>query len=141
MLKGFKEFIMRGNVMDLAVAVVVGAAFTAVVTSLVDNLINPLVGLLFKAESLNNALVLEVAGAQFKFGAVIGAIISFLIVAAVVYFVFVLPVNTLRTRAEERRNAGVVDEEGPVTELDVLTEIRDLLQQDTTKDSGTGKHV
>ncbi|WP_342744786.1 large conductance mechanosensitive channel protein MscL [Paramicrobacterium agarici] len=132
---------MRGNVMDLAVAVVVGAAFTAVVTSLVDNLINPLVGLLFKAESLNNALVLEVAGAQFKFGAVIGAIISFLIVAAVVYFVFVLPVNTLRTRAEERRNAGVVDEEGPVTELDVLTEIRDLLQQDTTKDSGTGKHV
>ncbi|GAB2520194.1 large conductance mechanosensitive channel [Paramicrobacterium agarici] len=141
MLKGFKEFIMRGNVMDLAVAVVVGAAFTAVVTSLVDNLINPLVGLLFKAESLNNALVLEVAGAQFKFGAVIGAIISFLIVAAVVYFVFVLPVNTLRTRAEERRNAGVVDEEAPVTELDVLTEIRDLLQQDTTKDSGTGKHV
>ncbi|WP_342777421.1 large conductance mechanosensitive channel protein MscL [Paramicrobacterium agarici] len=132
---------MRGNVMDLAVAVVVGAAFTAVVTSLVDNLINPLVGLLFKAESLNNALVLEVAGAQFKFGAVIGAIISFLIVAAVVYFVFVLPVNTLRTRAEERRNAGVVDEEAPVTELDVLTEIRDLLQQDTTKDSGTGKHV
>lgn len=138
MLKGFKEFIMRGNVMDLAVAVVVGAAFTAVVTALVDNLINPLVGLLFNAESLNEALVVTLAGAQFKFGAVIAAVISFLIVAAVVYFVFVLPVNTMRDRAEARRNAGVIDEDAPVTELDLLTEIRDLLK-DTDKESG--KHV
>ncbi len=138
MLKGFKEFIMRGNVMDLAVAVVVGAAFTAVVTALVDNLINPLIGLLFNADSLNTALIVELGGAQFKFGAVIAAVISFLVVAAVVYFAFVLPVNKLRERAEARRNAGVVDEDAPVTEIDVLTEIRDLLK---TTDKDTGKHV
>ncbi|WP_235940656.1 large conductance mechanosensitive channel protein MscL [Paramicrobacterium fandaimingii] len=129
---------MRGNVMDLAVAVVVGAAFTAVVTALVDNLINPLIGLLFNADSLNTALIVELGGAQFKFGAVIAAVISFLVVAAVVYFAFVLPVNKLRERAEARRNAGVVDEDAPVTEIDVLTEIRDLLK---TTDKDKGKHV
>lgn len=139
MLKGFKEFIMRGNVMDLAVAVVIGAAFTAVVTALVDNLINPLVGVLFNAESLEKSLIVELAGAQFKFGAIIAAVISFLIIAAVVYFVFVLPVNKLREHAEARRNAGVVDD-APVTEIDVLTEIRDLLK-DTDADKDTGKHV
>ncbi|QPZ37348.1 large-conductance mechanosensitive channel protein MscL [Microbacterium chengjingii] len=140
MLKGFKEFIMRGNVMDLAVAVVIGAAFTAVVTALVDNLINPLVGVLFNAESLEKSLIVELAGAQFKFGAIIAAVISFLIIAAVVYFVFVLPVNKLREHAEARRNAGVVDEDSPITEIDVLTEIRDLLK-DTDKDKDSGKHV
>ncbi|WP_167132292.1 large-conductance mechanosensitive channel protein MscL [Microbacterium chengjingii] len=140
MLKGFKEFIMRGNVMDLAVAVVIGAAFTAVVTALVDNLINPLVGVLFNAESLEKSLIVELAGAQFKFGAIIAAVISFLIIAAVVYFVFVLPVNKLREHAEARRNAGVVDEDTPITEIDVLTEIRDLLK-DTDKDKDSGKHV
>nr|WP_235934274.1 large conductance mechanosensitive channel protein MscL [Microbacterium chengjingii] len=131
---------MRGNVMDLAVAVVIGAAFTAVVTALVDNLINPLVGVLFNAESLEKSLIVELAGAQFKFGAIIAAVISFLIIAAVVYFVFVLPVNKLREHAEARRNAGVVDEDTPITEIDVLTEIRDLLK-DTDKDKDSGKHV
>nr|WP_244971376.1 large conductance mechanosensitive channel protein MscL [Microbacterium chengjingii] len=131
---------MRGNVMDLAVAVVIGAAFTAVVTALVDNLINPLVGVLFNAESLEKSLIVELAGAQFKFGAIIAAVISFLIIAAVVYFVFVLPVNKLREHAEARRNAGVVDEDSPITEIDVLTEIRDLLK-DTDKDKDSGKHV
>ena len=131
-IKGFKEFILRGNVIDLAVAVVIGAAFTAVVNSIVTNLFNPLIGALFRAETLDDALVLSIPTldgqtADVRFGAVIGAIITFLVVAAVVYFVFVLPMNLLKERAEARRQAGAQKAEDPETELTVLAEIRDLL--------------
>jgi large conductance mechanosensitive channel len=131
-LKGFKEFILRGNVIELAVAVVIGAAFTAVVNSIVNNLINPVIGVIFQADSLDSALVVEtptISGgvAEVRFGAVLGAIIAFLIVAVVVYFVFVLPMNTLKDRAEEKRRAGDADPAEPETELTLLSEIRDLL--------------
>ena len=146
-IKGFKEFILRGNVIDLAVAVVIGAAFTAVVNSIVNNIFNPLIGALFNAESLDDALVLSIptmdgSTADVKFGAVIGAVITFLIVAAVVYFVFVLPMNILKERAEARRQAGEQKAEDPQTELTVLAEIRDLLaeQQRATTDAPAGKH-
>ena len=73
MLKGFKEFILRGNVIDLAVAVVIGAAFTAVVNSIVENVFNPLIGAIFRADSLDSALVLSIPlpgdDAQIRFGA------------------------------------------------------------------------
>ena len=77
MLKGFREFILRGNVIDLAVAVVIGAAFTAVVNSIVANLFNPLIGALFQADSLDNAMVISIPTldgqtADVKFGAVLG---------------------------------------------------------------------
>ncbi|WP_232528953.1 large conductance mechanosensitive channel protein MscL [Mycetocola zhujimingii] len=134
LLKGFKDFIMRGNVIDLAVAVVIGAAFTAVVNSIVDRIFNPLIGALFQADSLDNALIVSVGDAELQFGAVIGAIISFLIIAAVVYFVFVLPINTMKERAEAKRKAGIVEEKAPVTEIDVLTEIRDLLARSNLKE-------
>lgn len=128
MLKGFREFIMRGNVIDLAVAVVIGAAFTAVVNSIVTNLFTPLIGAIFNAESLDAALILPLPdGAELKFGAILGSIISFVIVAAVVYFVFVLPINTMKEAQEAKRKTGVADEAAPVTELDLLTEIRDAL--------------
>ena len=128
MIKGFKEFVMRGNVIDLAVAVVIGAAFAAVVTVIVDHLINPLIGLVFRADSLNNALVWEIGttGAKIGFGAVIAALLNFLIVAAVVYFVFVLPMNKAKERAAARRASGEEDAPAP-TEQELLTEIRDLL--------------
>lgn len=136
MLKGFREFILRGNVLDLAVAVVIGAAFTAVVNSIVTAVINPAIGALFNAATLEKALpvaIPTVSGdeAVLYFGAVIGAILNFLIVAAVVYFALVAPVNHLRHRAEERRLAGqpAVDEATPPTELELLAEIRDLLAQ------------
>ncbi|MRG60987.1 large conductance mechanosensitive channel protein MscL [Agromyces sp. CFH 90414] len=132
MLKGFKEFILRGNVIELAVAVVIGAAFTAVVNSVVTNLINPLIGAIFRADSLDTALVVTIPsldgeGAQIKFGAVLGALLTFAIVAAVVYFVFVLPMNTLKERAEAKRKAGRPDPDEPESELTLLAEIRDLL--------------
>ena len=76
MLKGFKDFIMRGNVIDLAVAVVIGAAFTAVVNSIVVNIFNPLIGALFKADSLNEAFNVPIGDATIKFGAVVGAIVA-----------------------------------------------------------------
>ncbi|MET0887255.1 MAG: large conductance mechanosensitive channel protein MscL [Mycetocola sp.] len=133
MLKGFKDFIMRGNVIDLAVAVVIGAAFTGVVNSIVQNIFNPLIGALFQADSLDKSLILTIGSAELKFGAVIGACLTFLIVASVVYFVFVLPINTMKKHADARRKAGVVREDTPVTEIDVLTEIRDLLARNTTR--------
>lgn len=133
MLKGFKDFVMRGNVVDLAVAVVIGAAFTAVVTSIVENIFNPLIGLIFSADSLNTALIWKVGDAEFKFGAVIAAVISFLLVAAVVYFIVVLPLNTLNARLDAKRKEGHPDPEEPETELLVLSEIRDLLQRQQSK--------
>lgn len=150
MLQGFRDFVMRGNVIDLAVAVVIGAAFTAVVNSLVTNIFNPLIGAVFKADSLDDALVLTIPtlegdGAQIRFGAVIGAILTFVIVAAVVYFVFVLPINTMKKHAEERLTRGGApddSEPAPETELVLLGQIRDLLveQRAGADDSTTGKH-
>ncbi|MEJ3405090.1 large conductance mechanosensitive channel protein MscL [Rathayibacter sp. YIM 133350] len=128
MLKGFRDFIIRGNVIDLAVAVVIGAAFTAVVNSIVTNIFNPLIGAIFQSDSLNS-LTWTIPGtkAEIGYGAVLGAIITFLIVATVVYFVFVLPINTLKAAQERRRRAGVEPSAAAATELDRLTEIRDLL--------------
>jgi large conductance mechanosensitive channel len=142
-LKGFKEFILRGNVIDLAVAVVIGAAFTAVVNSIVENIFNPLIGALFNASSLDEAFVVSLptvdgATAEVRFGAVLGAIITFLIVAAVVYFVFVMPMNLLKERADARRQAGETKPEDPETELTVLAEIRDLLAAE--RGAGSGSH-
>ncbi|MDR6971224.1 large-conductance mechanosensitive channel protein MscL [Leifsonia shinshuensis] len=141
MLKGFKEFILRGNVIDLAVAVVIGAAFTAVVTSIVNNLINPLIGAFFKSSTLDSAMVVTLNGSDIKFGAVLGAIINFLIVAVVVYFVFVYPLNQVKQRAERLRKKGVVQPDKPITELDLLSEIRDLLQAQQSPPQPTGKHA
>ena len=141
MLKGFKEFILRGNVIDLAVAVVIGAAFTAVVTSIVTNLFNPLIGAIAMNDSLNNALTLTLGKAELKFGAVLVALINFLIVAVVVYFAFVLPMNLVKQRADRLRKKGVVEPDKPITELDLLTEIRDLLQAQQSPPQPTGKHA
>jgi len=141
MLKGFREFILRGNVIDLAVAVVIGAAFTGVVNSIVNNIFNPLIGALFKASSLDNSFTLVIGSAHIKFGAVLGAVIQFLIVAVVVYFVFVYPINLAKNRAQRLRDKGQTQPDAPVTELDVLTEIRDLLQVQQAPPSAGGRHA
>lgn len=132
MIKGFREFILRGNVIDLAVAVVIGAAFTTVVTALVDSLINPIIGAVFDADSLANAFPIAIptvsgGTAVIGIGAILSAVLNFLIIALVVYFVFVLPVNKMRERRERiAKENGEVEDAEP-TETDLLAEIRDLL--------------
>jgi large conductance mechanosensitive channel len=97
MLKGFRDFILRGNVMDLAVAVIIGAAFGAIVTALVTDIINPLIAAIVHKPDFS-ALVLDVNGGKIKYGDFLNALISFLLIAASVYFLFVLPVNSLMNR-------------------------------------------
>lgn len=131
MIKGFREFILRGNVIDLAVAVVIGAAFTGIVNAIVAGLINPLIALLFQAESLNS-LVWEVptltgGTTTFAWGSIVGAIINFLAVAVVVYFVFVAPMNHLKARAAVREEMPEEAEPMP-SEAEILIQIRDLLR-------------
>lgn len=130
MLKGFKDFILRGNVVELAVAVVIGTAFTAIVTAFTNHLINPLIaslggadvsGLGFHIRSGNEATFLD-------FGAVITAALNFIIIAAVVYFILVAPMNKLNEMAAKRK--GIQEEEdAPASiEEELLEEIRDLLK-------------
>ena len=97
MLKGFKQFMMRGNVIDLAVAVVIGAAFGSVVTALVKDLITPLIAAIVGKPDFS-AIVFEVNGSKFMIGDFINALISFLLIAAAIYFFVVLPVNALTAR-------------------------------------------
>jgi large conductance mechanosensitive channel len=130
MFQGFKHFVMRGNVIDLAVAVVIGAAFTAVVNAIVEGIFNPLIAGIFNADSLKNSMVVQIGDATMSFGLVLAAIINFLLVAAVVYFVFVMPINKMKEAQERRRNAGLPSgavDDAPASELDLLGEIRDLL--------------
>ena len=125
MLKGFKDFIMRGNVVDLAVAVVIGAAFATIVTAFTDSIIKPLINAITPASSpgLGVTLIAGKDSTYVDFAAVITAAINFVIVAAVIYFAIVLPVNVI----QERRRRG--EETGPAepTEVELLAEIRDLL--------------
>ena len=131
MIKGFKEFILRGNVIDLAVAVVIGAAFTLIVNAIVAGLINPLIALIFQADSLDSVVwtVTGLTGNEvtFAFGAILGAIVNFLAVAVVVYFVFVYPMNAAKERAAAR--AGIDEQEASSlpTEQELLLQIRDLI--------------
>jgi large conductance mechanosensitive channel len=94
MLKGFRDFILRGNVLDLAVAVVIGAAFGTIVTSLVKDLITPLIAAIFQKPDFSS-LILTINGGKITYGNFLNALISFLLVSAAVYFLVVLPVNTL----------------------------------------------
>ena len=122
MLKGFKDFLLRGNVVDLAVAVVVGAAFTAVVTSFTESFLRPLIGLVGGGGAAGGSF--EVNGQVFTWGDFLNSLITFALTAAVVYFAVVLPMKLLI----ERRMRG--DEPGPVapTEVELLVEIRDVLR-------------
>ena len=108
-MKGFKQFIMRGNVLDLAVAVVIGAAFGAVVTALVKDLITPLIAALVGKPDFS-AIQFEVNGSKFLLGDFVNAIVSFLLIAAAVYFFVILPMNALMARM--RRGAARPDHQG-----------------------------
>ena len=119
MLKGFKDFILRGNVLDLAVAFIMGTAFTAVVTALVESVLMPAISMLVQSPNFDNFLVIG----QIKIGVFLTAVVNFLLIAAAVYFAVVLPVQKLNERVT--RNKG--EEEEEETELTLLKEIRDSL--------------
>ena len=142
MLKGFKEFILRGNVVDLAIAVVIGTAFAAVVNIFVSSIVKPIVsaaggsntnGLGFSlkhtagvphgsaADALGKSTFVDIS-------AIINAVIVFLITAAVVYFVFVLPLNKMAERRAARLAKGEPDPEPKPEDVQLLEQIRDLLQ-------------
>ncbi|MFJ3768226.1 large conductance mechanosensitive channel protein MscL [Streptomyces sp. NPDC090082] len=137
LLGGFKAFLMRGNVIDLAVAVVIGAAFTNIVNSVVKGIINPVVGA-FGTKDLESysscikdsckVVNGEVQGIQLQWGLVLSAVLSFLITAAVVYFLMVLPMaKILAKRAAHEKAKEGVEEVMEISELEVLKEIRDHL--------------
>lgn len=101
-MQGFKQFILRGNVVDLAVGVVIGASFGTVVTALVSNILTPLIGALVKAPDFSG-LFFTLNGSKFMYGNFINALISFVIVAAAVYFFVVLPINTLIAKTKKEK--------------------------------------
>ncbi|MFF1704568.1 large conductance mechanosensitive channel protein MscL [Streptomyces sp. NPDC058252] len=144
--EGFKAFLMRGNVVDLAVAVVIGAAFTNIVNSVVKGVINPMVGAIGTQNLDSYSSCLKdpckgsgetATGIRIMWGSVLGATLTFVITAAVVYFLMVLPMSKYLARLEARRKAKEGTHEIiEVTELEVLKEIRDAL----VAQRGSGHH-
>lgn len=127
MLKEFKEFISRGNVIDLAVGVVMGSAFSSIVTSLVDDIIMPIVGLIIGGIDFSN-MAFKISGVYVKYGSFIQNIVNFLIIAASI-FMFVKLVNKISRKKEEEKQEEKKDD--PTVKL--LEEIRDTLKKNTSK--------
>jgi len=133
-IKEFKDFISRGNVVDLAVAVVIGAAFTALVSAFVAGLITPLLGMVGSTEFSN--IDFTINKSTFEVGLVINALITFLVVAAVVFFLVIKPLNVLEAR--RKRGEEPVEPEQLSDEAALLTEIRDLLAAQAGRPAGQG---
>jgi large conductance mechanosensitive channel len=135
MLKGFKEFLSRGNIVDLSIAVVIGTAFTALVTAFTNSIIQPLITRIGAGKNAKYGILrFPIGGDQaIDLNILLSALINFILVAAVVYFLIVVPYNKLRKRGEV--------EQAQDTELSMLTEIRDLLAADgqrATRTTGPG---
>ena len=120
MIKEFRDFLLRGNVVDLAVAVVIGAAFAALVNSLVADVLTPIIGAIVGKPDFSN-LNFTINGSEFNYGNFLNALIAFLSVAAAVFFFVIKPMNTLN------RLRGASSEE-VANEIELLTEIRDELR-------------
>jgi large conductance mechanosensitive channel len=126
MIQGFKAFLLRGNVIDLAIAVVIGAAFGGVVSAFADDVIGGLIGVIGGSPDFGRAGV-TVNGSRIVYGSTITALINFLIVAAVIYVVIVVPMTKLAAR---RGGEADADTPAPSDEAVLLTEIRDLLRRE-----------
>jgi large conductance mechanosensitive channel len=124
MLKGFRDFVMRGNVIELAVAVAIGTAFTAVVTQFGSSFIKPLVALVSGGGAAGGTFTVN--GQRFDYGGFINALIFFVLTALVIYFFVVAPYNAFEER--RKRGQGPVDPPAPPDDIVLLTEIRDLLR-------------
>lgn len=135
-IKGFKKFISRGSMIDMAVGVVMGSAVTTVVNSIVNHLISPLIGMIGGVPDMSGVLTITFNGATISFGAILNAIINFLLIGVAVYLCIVLPINKLRDMGanEEAENTEPTTEEQT---LAVLQEIRDELKR--TQPTGADK--
>lgn len=128
MINGFKEFIMKGNVLDLAVAVVVGAAFGRVVNAMVESVLMPAVSALVGSPDFDAFAVVTLNGNELRFGVLLTAVVNFLLVAAAVYVAIVLPMNRV-LEARSRRLGLEPAEEAADPQVELLTEIRDALRR------------
>ena len=130
MLKGFREFIMKGNVLDLAVAVIIGAAFAQVVNAMVEAVLMPLISALVGSPNFDSFAVLTVNGNDIRFCVLLTALVNFLLVAAAVYFDIVLPMNKMIEARNRRLGIDPTEEEADA-QVQLLTEIRDALRRRT----------
>lgn len=140
LFNGFKDFISRGNAIDLAVGVIIGAAFGGVVNALQNGIISPLIGIIFGKPSLAELWRITTSRGTIDIGLVLDAILQFLITAAAIYFCIVLPLNKLA----ERRKKGLEEEpKAPAEDILLLQQIRDLLagQQSPALRNDTGPSV
>lgn len=129
-LRGFKDFVQRGNFIDLAVAVAVGVAFTALVTVFGNSFIKPLVNVFLGGGTKGGTFTIR--GQVFDVGGFVNALVVFAITVAVIYFLVVLPMNSLTAQWRSKDS----DEQVPPTDVEVLLEIRDLLREQRTPRSG-----
>ncbi|MCZ9881892.1 large conductance mechanosensitive channel protein MscL [Arthrobacter sp. B2a2-09] len=131
MLKGFKDFVLRGNIIELSIAVVIGTAFTALVAAFTTNIINPVIAAAggVNAEGLGFSIWPDNAKTFVNFGAVITAFVTFLITAAVVYFIFVAPMNKINELTKRRASIEEPEDEPLPADTALLVEIRDLLTE------------
>lgn len=134
MIQGFKEFISRGNAIDLAVGMIIGAAFTGVVTALVEKVINPLIGGIFGKPDFDSLLQFTLGQVDasgnpiyVQPGAILTALVNFLLVAIALYFFLIVPMNKLNERRKAKEETEAEAPAEPSAEEKLLTEIRDLL--------------
>lgn len=129
MLKEFQEFISRGNVMDLAVGIIIGAAFTAIVSALVDNIITPILGIFLGGVDFSG-LAITIGEANITYGVFIQSVIDFLIISFVI-FLLIRTINQIRDRFSKQEEEEAIA--APPEDIKLLQEIRDLLQAQSTK--------
>lgn len=120
MLKDLKSFLMKGNIVDLAVAVIIGVAFGAVVTAMVDNIITPIIAAVFGQPDISEVLAIDIGDSVIRIGAFFQAVLDFVIIGTVLFFIVKAYEATQKKKEEE--------EEGPSDEVVLLTEIRDSLR-------------
>ena len=125
MIKGFKEFVTRGNAIEMAVGIVLGLAFKAVIDAVIAGFVSPLIAAIFGKPDLTALWHFAIGDGKFNLGIILQSLFTFLTVALALYFVVVMPLNKL---AELRKRGEVAEEAGP-TEIELLTEIRDSLKK------------
>ena len=130
MIQGFKDFISRGNVVELAVGVIIGAALKNIVDALVDGIINPLIAAVIGKPDFSDAFILTLNGTDVKFGVLITAVINFLLMALALYLCIIVPMNALNERMKKQAaNDAAEAKKEESDEVKLLTEIRDALAQ------------